>query len=108
MVLSKERLVDIRERLAAENRLSPWWMGAVRDLLEERDWLAAEVDVLRGLALKLTAGSPPETDAEVDAYLRAEGLDPDKIAADGRAFAARKLQELLAKCPALASGEVIE
>lgn len=35
----------------------------------------------------------PETPEEVDAFLRSEGLDPDAIAAQGRAFAAKALED---------------
>ncbi len=36
----------------------------------------------------------PKTPEEIDTFLRSEGVDPDVIAAKGRAFAAKALEEV--------------
>lgn len=59
----------------------------------KRGWDAAEI----ARATLAQPATEPGTDAEVDAYLRKEGLDPDVVAARGRLVAGVAL--LLAQTP---------
>ena len=44
---------------------------------------------------RVNLDAEPNTDAEVNAYLRADGADPDKIGREGREFVGRKMEEAM-------------
>lgn len=58
--------------------------------LERRD---TDEELLAAIILLLD-GHPPETPEEIDAYLRAEGYDPDEVAARGKAIAEKAIANL--------------